>query len=181
MIARHVAIAAAVYGAVVVQTNPILNSVLRPMNPWLPGIVLATCLLRCDRLTCLTWSAILGLAIDCLTTERLGIDFTIAVLITGIGLVCFRDDRPEGFLPKGLAVFCVTLIWQICRSLVHGLGRHPSLDVGELVLASGGVALVTTLLASIPLQIHQILRYANRSRTPASALSLNNRWTMLTR
>lgn len=177
MIARQLIVAGLIYLALVLQTTVIGDFPDIAFRPWLPGLILVVCIRFSDDAAGLVWSAILGLGVDCLSTERLGIQLTIAVLIA-VGTQQMLTDKPSmGIVTTGFLVFAATLIWRGIACVTQGILVRQPIELFDVTLSACGSGCATAGLAIALMVLGRIVLTGTRSR-PTQSPSRNNRWSM---
>ena len=181
MIARHLLIVCLIYTSLVTQSSLAADVVLFGFRPWFPGIVLMACTLLHQGGNSLVWAALLGLSVDCLSGERLGVNVVTATLVAA-GMTSLKTEVPvTGTATIVLFVFTGTIGWRVASATVHCLLANRMIDGLQILISASGSGLYTAIVTLGVLLVVQLPRFAIRSRSRSTPIALTNRWSMLTR
>ena len=179
MMVRHLTIACSIYASLVIQASWNPDLILTPFRLWLPGFAFLVCLACTRGIVCLIWSAILGLGVDCLAGDRMGVNVVIVTLLT-TGLLFIRsDDRQPTMILHGVLAFVAIVLWRGSALFVRSLLDHQPYEfrTAFTLACSNGLSAAVIVIAVIFL--HRLLKNAFSPRQ-AATISLTNRWSMLT-
>ena len=95
------------------------------------------------------WSASLGLLLDGLSPERLGVQMSLAAII-GWGLQVIKShNRSRGVMSVMSIVFVVVLLWRVASPLVYSALSGRLLDPLTVLALAAVAASVTAGLAGL--------------------------------
>jgi rod shape-determining protein MreD len=179
MIARHLVIVCLIYMALVFQTSLSNGSNQSAIQPWLPGLALAACVLLTDSSASLVWAGLLGLGVDCLADSHLGVNLIVTILVVS-GLVALRrETRSQGIMMIGISLFAGTFLWRTAIATINAhLDRRP-IDLSQLIIVPLTSAFSSTLIVVSMVIVGRMAMTIVRGQ-PTSSVSLANRWSMLT-
>jgi rod shape-determining protein MreD len=181
MIARHLVIACLIYLTLVLQSSFASDLAFHGFRPWLPGIALVACVLLHDGAASLMWSSLLGLAVDSLSAERLGLNVAIATLVA-MGLLITRQEiRSFGVVLTGIFVLIGTIGWRVASATTLGLLNEQTLNTPQLLMSELGSGVYTGVVTICLLSLIRGAKNCVRKRGGSSPTVLTNQWTMLTR
>jgi rod shape-determining protein MreD len=177
MIARQLAIACLIYLALVIQ--PSLGDGLghSMFRPWLPGIVVVTCVWSLGRSSGLICSALLGLGIDCLSGGKLGIHFIVATIVA-MSLMLLRTNARSPVVVIGMLAFFAAFTWRCMAAVAHASLGHQSFEVNQIIAPAATDGVSTSVLFIGVLLLYRVLITAFQPQ-PVSSVALTNRWSML--
>lgn len=153
IVLRHVGILLMIYLGLVLQTSLVPAETAGMGRPFLPAIVMVMIAVWCEATPSILWSAILGLLIDGISAEHLGIELALAALLAW-GLQCLRPAWQSHSLLALVSMFMLTCVtWRIAGPMTHAVlaGRvidiHPVLtdavqDSAWTAVIGGAVILV---------------------------------------
>ncbi len=181
MIISHLATACLIYLSLVLQSCLAGELAFHSFRPWFPGIVLAIGVLLHKEIAGLVWSGIIGLAVDCLSGERLGVHLVISTFVA-MGLMVSRHDiqsnRPVSLC---VLVFVGSFLWRFVSMATHAvLAGRGAVFHDSLTIAFGDSIYSTVLTAAVVLLFCLSLKAFGRRET-ATSITFSNRWTMLNR
>ncbi len=181
MIARHLLIVCLIYTSLVMQTSLAGEVVLFGFRPWFPGIVLMACTLLHQGGNSLVWAALLGLSVDCLSGERLGVNVVTATLVA-TGMISLKTEgRVTGTATIVLFVFSGSIGWRVATETINCLLANRTADGSLILISASGSGIYTAIVTLGVLLVARLPRFAVRSRSRARPIALTNRWSMLTR
>ena len=168
-----------IYGALVMQSN-LLSAPLDESWPiWLPGLALASCMVSAESTTAIVCAALLGLGVDGLDQNQLGIHTVFTTLIA-TAFVLFNGNRDaSGLVSVSLTIFVSTFCWRAGSTGIHAYLDHRTLDLAAVVTAPAIEAAVTGIFGGVMVLFNNLPRTIRQPHRPKS-VSLANRWTMLT-
>lgn len=175
---RHIGILAMIYAGVVAQTSLIPEELAGPGRPFLPAILLVVIAASCDATPALLWSGLLGLMLDGLSTERLGIQLTLATFLA-LAMQLMRPLWGSRSLLALVAMVVLTcLAWRMLSpmtlAVLSGRVVNPE-DAFKHAIQDG---VWTTLLGSIVILIFRgVFAPGSRVRT-APQPSRNTGWSV---
>ncbi len=154
---------------------------IHSFRPWFPGIVLAACILRHGEIAGVVWAGILGLVVDGLGAERMGVHLVVTTVVA-VGLLMARQDiRSNGTLLLGSFVFVGTLTWRLASTTTQAILDRGEFNVQEYLSVAFGDGVYTAVITVvIALSIRLFWQTSGRCDTSTS-ITLKNRWAMLAR
>ena len=181
MILRHMTTACLIYLSLVLQTSLASELTFFEFRPWFPGVALAACVLLHNTTSSVIWASVLGLAIDGLSAERLGLHAILATFVASGLLMARQEIRSFQTMLTGLFVFAGTVVWKSLSAVVLGLIGNQPMAIHESLISGFESAAYTSLIA-VSLQLvvslgQRVLRKRRDSVLPI----LTNQWSMLTR
>lgn len=147
---RSFSILCSIYLAVAVQSSAIVSEWPVGCRPFLPALVLVAIAFWSNGAAAMAWSASVGLLLDGLSLERLGVQLALATLL-GCGLQVARMNRrlSDPVTWAGM-VFAVTIVWRVVLPLGLGFLDGRSVDAaGVLAVAIVEAAATAGLAAAI--------------------------------
>jgi rod shape-determining protein MreD len=118
---RQVFIACSIYLTIALQSSAVWGELPQNCRPYLPALTLVAVGLGSEGATAIVWSACLGLLLDGLSLERLGVQMSLAAGI-GWGLqVVKANSRPRAAISVTAIVIVVALLWRVASALVHSI------------------------------------------------------------
>ena len=175
---RHLIIACAIYLALVLQPSLPADGALTTFRPWLPAIALVVCVQMARETASLAWAGVLGLGVDSLSGDRLGIHVVVATLVA-TGMIAMKSDRrSRSVLQIGILTFGGTFLWLSLVTTIHQLLDHRTLALAETLVFSAKNGLSTAGLSLAALLLVRLILNAFRQQRTAS-VTLGNRWSML--
>jgi len=176
---RHLAIASLIYVALVLQPGLPVELSMAGARPWIPGMALVLCLMLAEGSASLIWVSILGLGVDCLSGERLGVHIVVATAVAA-GLQVFQSSsrfvRPAAV---SIAVLTGTFFWKFAVTALHALLAHRTLDWPSVATAASGDAVYTAVLVLLVLIVSRAA-WASIFPERLAQFSILNRWSRLT-
>ena len=116
---RQVFIACSIYLTVALHCSAIVGELPPNCRPFLPALTLVVIGLWSEGAAAIVWSASLGLLLDGLSPERLGIQMSLAAAV-GWGLQVLRSNsRWRGVASVTVIVFVVALLWRVASPLIY--------------------------------------------------------------
>lgn len=181
MIVRQMATACLIYLSLVMQSSLAVELAVYEIKPWFPGIALAACVLLLDGPASVIWAALLGLAVDGLSAERLGLH-AIMVTFVATGLLMVRKEiRSMKTMLSGCFVFAGTYAWRGLSVITMGLiGRQP-ISIHEILILEFGSGVYTALIATSLLLVVALTKRGVQKGSEPPLPVLTNQWSMLTR
>ena len=139
---RHIGILAMIYLGVVAQSSLVPTEILGMGRPFLPAILLVVIALACNATASIVWSGLLGLVLDGLSTERLGVQLALAALL-GLGLQVMQSLwRSRSLVPLVAMSMILCVAWRTLSPMTHAVlsGRivDPHLVLTDAVQDAGG-------------------------------------------
>lgn len=181
MIARHMATACLIYLSLVLQSSVAAILVLYGFKPWFPGIALAACVLLHNGSTSVVWAALLGLAVDGLSAERLGLH-AIMVTFSAMALLIARQEiQSMETTLTGLFVLAATFAWRGLSAIALGLLNNQSMAWYGLLISEFGSGVYTASIAMGLLGLVDLTKRGMRRRRDSTLPVLTNQWSMLTK
>ena len=181
MMMRHLATVCLIYISLVLQSCVASHLAFHSFRPWFPGIGLAIVVLLHTDVAGLIWAGILGLVVDGLSAERLGVHLVVSTFVA-MGLLMTRHDvHSNRTVLLVVFVFAGSMFWRIVSMTTHAMlvGRDADLT-GLLTIAVADGLYTSVLTVGIALLICLFQKLFGRRETPKSIM-LSNRWAMLTR
>ncbi|MEK6257539.1 MAG: rod shape-determining protein MreD [Planctomycetota bacterium] len=146
---RQVFIACSIYLAVALQSSAIVGELPPNCRPFLPALTLVVIGFWSEGAAAIAWSAFLGLLLDGLSPERLGVQMSLAAAI-GWGLqVVKSNSRSRGVVSVTAIVFVVALLWRVASPLVCSALSGRVVDPLAVVAMAVVEASVTAGLAGL--------------------------------
>lgn len=147
---RHIGILAMIYLGVVAQSSLVPTEILGMGRPFLPAILLVVIALACNATASIVWSGLLGLVLDGLSTERLGVQLALAALL-GLGLQVMQSLwRSRSLVPLVAMSMILCVAWRTLSPMTHAVlsGRivDPHLVLTDAVQDAAWTAAVACLL-----------------------------------
>ena len=178
---NHLATACLIYISLVLQSCVASDLEFQSFRPWFPGIVLAVCVVIHDDVAGVVWAGILGLAVDGLAAERLGVHLVVTTL-TAVSLLMTRQEtRSNLTVLLGGFVFAGTSIWKLASMTTHAILAGRDMNFQEYLTFAFGDGLYSTMMTvAVALFIRMVSQALGRRETSTS-IALKNRWAMLAR
>ena len=150
VVVRSFSIFCSIYLAVAVQSSVIVSEWPAGCRPFLPALVLVAIAFWSNGAAAVAWSASVGLLLDGLSLERLGVQLAWATLL-GCGLqVAIANVRSSGPITWVGMVFAVAMVWRVVLPLGLGFLDGRSVDAaGVLAIAIVEAAATAGLAAAI--------------------------------
>lgn len=175
---RHLALAIAVYLTVAVQSSVLSWEGPLVWRPFLPALTLLAITLWVEGASVLVWSAVLGLLLDGLSSERLGMQMSLAVLLAGMLQWLTARRRSTGVMSAMALAFLVTLLWRILSPvLVSALAGRATDALLILASASRDAAATGGLAGLLAFGARPILK--DTASRPDSSGTFDQRWNLL--
>lgn len=176
---RQFSIMCSIYLSVALQSSAIVGELPTSCRPFLPALTLVAIALWSNGATAILWSSCLGLLLDGLSPERLGVQMSLAAGI-GWGLqVVKARSRSRGEISVMTAVFVAALLWRAISPFLYGALSGRVIDPLTVLAMAVVEAGVTTGLAGL-LAIGMRLLLGRSPERGQSGQSLGSRWNMLT-
>ncbi len=181
MMLPHLVTACLIYISLVLQSCVSCDMTFHSCRPWFPGIVLAACLLIHDEIAGVVWAGILGLVVDGLGADRMGVHLVVTTVVAAGLLLARQDTRSNGTLLLGPFVFVGTLIWRLASATTQGILDRRDFNLQEsLSVAFGDGVYTAVTTVAIGLLIRLFWQASDRHKT-SNPIALKNRWSMLAR
>ena len=136
-------LAVATQGSVVTAEGPMWCRL------FLPALALVAIAFWSEGPAAIAWSACLGLLLDGLSLDRLGVQLGLATLL-GCSLQIVREQRRTNGVATFIGmVFVVTFVWRAASPFVLGLLDGKTTDVSGVIAMSLVEAVATTGLAAV--------------------------------
>ena len=146
---RQVFIACSIYLTVALQGSAVVGELPPNCRPFLPALTLVAIGLWSEGATAIVWSASLGLLLDGLSPERLGMQMSLAAAF-GWGLQIVKSNsRSRGVVSVMAIVFVVALLWRVASPLVYSALSGRVLDPLVVLAMAVVEASVTAGLAGL--------------------------------
>ena len=180
---RHFGIIGLIYLTAALQssvmTDELLGASWGTSRPYLPAVALVVIAASCEGTLAIVWSASLGLLLDGLSTERLGMQLSLASLF-GLGLQLGKSlTRARGALVLTATVFGLTVMWRAMSPMTCAVLAGRVVDPSTVMSAAMNSA-ATTAVAGFVLIVLGRAIFGTSSRHKETAPGLSNRWEMLT-
>ena len=176
---RQLSIMCSIYLCVALQSSAIVGELPTSCRPFLPALTLVAIGLWSNGATAILWSACLGLLLDGLSPERLGVQMSLTVVI-GWGLQVVKlNSRSRGVITVTAIVFVVALLWRAVSPLVYGALSGRVVDPLTVLTMAVVEASVTAGLAALLVCGERLLLGRSVGRGQSDQ-SLGSRWNMLT-
>ena len=181
MILRHLSSFCLIYVAMVLQSCVANDCAIHSFRPWFPGIALASCVLMHHEVAGVVWAAILGLAVDGLAAEPLGVHLVVTTSVA-MGLTMTRQDiRSSSTVLFGVFVLIGTFIWRFASMTTHAILSRRNLNFEDYLTTSCGDGVYSATLAVGVAMLFFVFQRALGRQETSNSIALNNRWAMLTR
>lgn len=179
MMLRHLAIGSLIYLALAIQPGLPVELSVAGSRPWIPGIVLVLCLVMAEGSEALIWSSLLGLGVDCLSGERLGVHVVVTTVVA-TGLLAFKSSsRFSGPIAASMAVLGAIFLWKLTATGLRAVLGQRAIDWPHLAMASFGDAVYSALLVFL-VQMASRAVWASLFPERLVQFSILNRWSRLT-
>ena len=133
IVLRHVGILLMIYLGLVLQTSLVPAETAGMGRPFLPAIVLVMIAVWCEATASILWSAILGLLIDGLSTEHLGIELALAAMLA-LGLQWMQPVWRSHSLLALVSMFMLTCVtWRITAPMTHAVLAGRVIDIHSVL------------------------------------------------
>jgi rod shape-determining protein MreD len=176
---RHIGIIGLIYLTVALQSSVVTEEFVAQARPFLPAILLVIIAVWCDGAAAIFWSGCLGIVLDGLSPERLGIQLSLAALL-GLGLQLGKSaSRSRGLLALTAAVFVVSMVWRVLSPMTCAVLAGRVVDAGAVVSSAARDATSTSVVGFVVICLGRAL-LASPSRREDAVPGLSNRWGMLT-
>ena len=180
---RHLLTAGLIYLSLALQSSLAGELLLSHSQPWFPGIMLVVCVILHPGSAGLMWGALLGLGVDCLSGERLGVQ---VILVTIVGLMlrsCTREGATFGSLRfgslrTGTLIFLATLCWKGLSATMLGLQENQPF-CSDWWLAGCKDGVYSGVLVTSVLLFMNFLKNGIKRRDQTRRTVLTNQWSML--
>ena len=146
---RHVFIACSIYLTVALQSGAFVGELPPNCRPFLPALTLVAIGLWSKGSAAMLWSALLGLLLDGLSPERLGIQMSLAAALGWAVQVVRANSRSRGVVSVMAMVFVVALLWRVVSPLVYSALSGRAVDVLAILALAVVEAGVTAALAGL--------------------------------
>ncbi len=178
---NHLVTACLIYLSLVLQSCVSGDLAFHSYRPWFPGIVLAACVLMHDDVASVIWAGILGLFVDGLAAERLGVHLVVTTFVA-VGLLMVRQDtRSNGTLSLACFVFVGTCTWRLASMTIDSIVIGRELDLKTAFTVALGDGFYSTVMTLAFATLVRLLFQAFGRRETSTSIALKNRWTMLAR
>ena len=176
---RQVFIACSIYLTVALQSSVIVGELPANCRPFLPALTLVVIALWSEGATAIVWSAVVGLLLDGLSPERLGVQMSLAAVV-GWGLQAVKSNsRSRGVVSVMAAVFVVALLWRAVSPFVYGALSGRVVDLLAVLAMAVVEASVTAVLAGVFVCGERLLLGGPAVHSQSNQ-RLGSRWSMLT-
>lgn len=167
-----------VYCILVLQSNLISAPLDLSMPVWLPGLALVGCVMVGGPTSAVLCAAAMGLTVDGLDQNQLGIHTVLTTLIATLLVTINGQHHRCGAIEFAITVFASTFCWRAGSTLIHEyLDRRPY-DLNPTVVTPATEAIATAVVAAVLVLIIRVpLNFRKPSRPQSVALT--NRWSML--
>ena len=181
MIIRQIATASLIYCSLVLQSTSASAIAVYQLRPWFPAMVLVACVSLHKGALGIWWAGVLGLAIDGISGERLGVHLVIATFIASLLSSALQETPSSGALLYGIFVIVATFLWRSSNAITQAWLTGQVIDPLQTMILASGDATYTAGLILILMMSGKLLHIGIVRSEPRSTFSLNNQWTMLTR
>ncbi len=177
--ARHLTIAGLIYLSIALQSSEIAGWTTTAGGPFLPALTLIVIALWCEGTAAIIWSSGVGLVLDGLSPERLGVQVALTAMI-GLGLQILKStSRSRGVMAVAAMAFLTTMVWRVLSPMTYAVLASRVVDPVQVLAAALSDAVWTAGVAVI-LAVTSRWLLGSSSRRETSAAGLSNRWNMLT-
>lgn len=148
-------------------------------RPFLPALTLVAIAFWSNGATAILWSSCLGLLLDGLSSERLGVQMCLAVVF-GWGLQIVKlNNRSRGVISVMTIVFLVALSWRAVSPFIYGSLNGRTIDLMTALVTAVVEASITAGVAGILVIVMRLLLGRSAERGP-SGPGLGSHWNVLT-
>lgn len=168
-----------IYVGLVLQSG-VIADVPEPGRPFLPAILLIVAAGAFDPLVAMLLAGIIGFLLDGLSTDKLGIQLTVTVLL-GFGLqLVFPLWRSKGLLALSAMTMLTCLIWRLATPYVYATLAGQSLDPHAVMTRAIQEAVGTAVVGALLILIWRGT-IGHRPRRRESVRAVKTAWQMATR
>jgi len=170
---RHLGILILIYLCVIAQTSLVSTEAAGLGRPYLPAAVLVVIAVSCHA-TSILWSGLLGLVLDALSPDRLGLQLAIAAML-GLGLQVLQPMwRSRSRLALVAMVLLTSFAWRalspMCQAVLAGRVVDPQIVLTNAVQD----AVWTGIVAGVFILVGRSL--FGSSRSPIVVAPPRQRW-----
>ncbi|WP_010582955.1 hypothetical protein [Schlesneria paludicola] len=176
---RTLLLLCAVYCVLVLQSNLISAPLDLSMPVWLPGLALVGCEAIANPTAAVLCAAVMGLGVDGLDQNQLGIHTVLTTLIAAVLVTINRHRSRYGVVWFAMTVFISTFCWRAGSTLIHEYLDRRSYDLNPTVVTPATEAAATAFVGAFLILVVSLPQTFRKTARPKS-VSLTNRWTMLT-
>ncbi len=145
---RHVGILILIYLGVVAQCS-LVPQTAAVGRPFLPAFILVIVVVSCESNLSLVWAAILGLVLDGLSTERLGVQLSLAALLA-FGLQLMRPVwQSRSLLSLVSLVLLTSVAWRVLAPTVQAAIADRAVDPHVLLTDAVQDAVWTATVSAV--------------------------------
>ncbi len=138
-----------IYLGVVVQSSLVPGDLAGMGRPFLPALLLVLIAAGCDATPAILWSGVLGLLLDGLSTERLGVQLALAALL-GLGLQLMRPLWSSRSVLSLVAMVMLTgLAWRMLAPMTQAVLAGRVVDPQTVLIDAVQDAAWTTAIAAV--------------------------------
>ncbi len=176
---RHFTIAGLIYLTIALQSGEIVGWTTVAGHPFLPALALIFIAFWCEGAAAIIWSAGVGLLLDGLSPERLGVQVALTAMI-GLSLQMLKSaSRSRGVMAIAAMVFLTTTVWRVLSPMTYAVLAGRVVDPVQVLVAALGDAMWTAGVAVMFVTVSRWL-LGGSSRRETSVAGRSNRWNMLT-
>jgi len=176
---RQLFIASSIYLTVALQTSAIVGELPSNCRPLFPAMMLVAICFWSKGAAAIAWSALLGLLLDGLSPERLGVQLSLAAAI-GWFLQAFPAiSRSRGIASVMVAVFAAALLWRAISPLVYSAMSGRIIDPLAVLTLAVVEASITVGVTGLLAGGERLLLGGSADSRPSNE-RLDSRWNMLT-
>lgn len=176
---RHFGIIGLIYLTVALQSSLLTGEIVGPSRPFLPAITLVAIAVWSSGPAAIVWSGCLGMLLDGLSPERLGVQLLLASLL-GLGLQLGKSARrARGLMTLTAAVFAVAMVWRVMSPMTYAVLSGRIVDPAVVVASATSEAGSTTVVGFILICLSRAIVFSSMT-SERNVSELSNRWGMLT-
>lgn len=179
---RHLGILVLIYLGVVAQTSLVLDELSGLGRPFLPAFLVVVIVASCEGTPAILWSALLGLVLDGLSVERLGIQLALASLVA-FGLQLLRPLRGSRNLLSLVAMILTACVaWRMLSPMTLAVLNGRVVDPGVVFQAAVRDAVWTAAVGSVLILVTRgLFGSGSRARTSIPRTEAQAGWGMAAR
>lgn len=169
-----------IYVGVVAQSSLVPLDVTDLGRPFVPAVILVLIANSCHPATAIAWSAVLGMLLDGISTEKLGIQLSLAAML-GLGIQVMRSMwMSRSFLALVVMTLLTCFAWRALSPMTLAALSGRTLDPNMVLGAAVRDTVCTGIVGSVVILIVRgLFGPGNQSATARSKQS--PRWQVATR
>lgn len=172
---RHMGILIVIYLGMAVQSSLISADLAGIGRPFLPAALLVLISACCEAPSAILWSGVLGLILDGMSTERLGVQLAVAALL-GLSLRLMQPMwRSRSLLAFVAMILLTTFAWRALSPMTQAMLSGRVVDPQVVLKDAARDAAWTAILAGVLILVSRGL-VGDRSRNRIMVASSSPRW-----